>query len=134
MAKITLTRLACSFNPASISVEYTSGSKKEYKQFPVVFGNFSEPGALFDTLVCEYPTYFGESSIHPNKLRNFIATIIQKAPKLDLTNVSKDVLDRYKQQMNREFERNAIKPDDPKFQYDMRVDFPDAEEPCEWDD
>ena len=135
MSKIKLTRLACTFNPASVSAEYTQdgGKTKQYKQFPVVFGPFSEPAALYETLVTDYPEYFGKSAISANKLKNFVSMINKKAPSIDLTNLSREQVDKYKQQMNREFEMNAIKPGDPNFQYDMRVDFPEADEPCDWD-
>ena len=134
MSKVKLTRLACTFNPASVSVEYTDdGKTKKYKQFPVVFGSFSEPAALYQTLVTDYPDFFNADTINLNKLKNFVSTIIKRAPSIDLTNLSRDQIDRYKEQMNREFEMNAIKPGDPNFQYDMRVEFPDADEPCDWD-
>jgi hypothetical protein len=40
---------------------------------------------------------------------------------------------KYKEQMNREFEANAIKPGDPGFQRDVRVDFEPPTEPSDWD-
>ena len=135
MSEVKIIRLACTFNPASISAEYTDdrGKTKKYKQFPVVFGSFSEPMALYETLVSDYPEYFGDKAIPTNKLKNFVTMIIKKAPAIDLTTLPKEQIDRYKQQMNREFERNAIKPGDAGFEYDMRVDFPEANEPCDWD-
>ena len=134
MSKVKLTRLACTFNPASVSVEYTEdGKTKQYKQFQVVFGSFSEPAALYQTLVTDYPDFFNEYSINPNKLKNFVSMIIKKAPSIDLTNLPREQIDKYKQQMNREFEMNAIKPGDPNFKYDMRVEFPEADEDCDWD-
>ena len=134
MSNIKITRLACTFNPASISVEYTeNGRTKKYQQFPVVFGSFSEPAALYQTLIADYPKFFNENAIPTNKLKNFVTMIIKKAPSLDLTSLPREQIERYKKQMNREFEMNAIKPGDPNFQYDMRVDFPEADEPCDWD-
>ena len=134
MSRIEITQLGCNFNPASVSIEYVeNGKSKKYRQFPVVFGNFSEPDALYETLVSDDPEFFHEKSIKLDKLRKFVELIIKKAPAIDLTNLSREQIDKYKQQMNREFEMNAIKPGDPDFQYDMRVDYPEADEPCDWD-
>ena len=84
-------------------------------------------------MVTDYPDFFNEYSISPNKLKNFVSMIIKKAPSIDLTNLPREQIDKYKQQMNREFEMNAIKPGDPNFKYDMRVEFPEADEDCDWD-
>ena len=134
---LKITRLACNFNPPSISIEYSDGSKQlQYRQFPVVFGNFSLPDALFDTLVKDYPDFFNKDTISLNKLKKFVQIIIKKAPVVDLSNVDQNNEQeyiKYKQQMNREFEMNAIKPGDPEYQYDMRAEI-EADEPCEWDD
>lgn len=134
---VKITRLACNFNPPSISIEYSDGSKQlQYRQFPVVFGNFSLPDALFDTLVKDYPDFFNKDTISLNKLKKFVQIIIKKAPVVDLSNVAQNNEQeyiKYKQQMNREFEMNAIKPGDPEYQYDMRAEI-EADEPCEWDD
>jgi hypothetical protein len=108
-------------------------SEKKYGKFPVVFGPFSNEDALFERLVDDYPQFFGRKSIDPSKLRRFVQMAIQAAPQIDLDHVSKDELVLFKKQMDREFERNAIAPDDPEFQYDMQVDF-QATEPCDWDD
>lgn len=133
---IKILRLACTFSPeSSISIEYTDNSDlKQYRRFPVFFGSFSSPEALYQTLIDDYPDYFNKDSILPNKLKNFVSIIIKKAPTVDLTNVSKDQLVKYKNQMEREFEMNAIKPGDPNFVYDMRVDLPEPDEACDWDD
>jgi hypothetical protein len=126
-------RLGCSFDPPSISVECEVEGVVRHLQFPVVFGSFSDPNALFDRLAGDYPEYFGSAAISPLKLRRFVQQIVQAAPAIDLDHVSKENLVQFKRQMDVEFERNAIKPDDPEFQYDMQVDFA-AVEPCDWDD
>lgn len=132
---IKILRLACTFKPVSVSIEYTeNGGEKKYRQFPVVFSSFTQPNALYETLISEYPTYFNEQSILPNKLKNFTKMIIEKSPSVDLRNVSKEELDKYKSVMNREFEMNAIKPGDPDFVYDMQVDLGEANEECDWDE
>jgi hypothetical protein len=129
-----LLRLGCKFKPPSIWVEYTQGtSKKEYHEFPIAFGKFSDPRALYLTLTTDNPTFFNEKAISPNKLKHFIHQIIEKAPDVDLRDLNKADLVKYKEQMNREFELNAIKPGDPNFQYDLRCDVV-ADEPCDWDD
>ena len=134
---LKITRLACNFNPPSISIEYSDGSKQlQYRQFPVVFGNFSLGDALFSTLTTDYPDFFNSKTISLNKLKKFVQTIIKKAPTVDLSNVAqtneKEYI-KYKEQMNREFEMNAIKPGDPQYQYDLRAEI-EANEPCDWDD
>lgn len=35
--------------------------------------------------------------------------------------------------MNEKYEENLIGPDDPNFQYDLPVDFPEQRETCGWD-
>jgi hypothetical protein len=128
-----LTRLACSFEPPSISVECVTEGAVRYLQFPVVFGSFSDPNALFDRLTGDYPEYFGFKAISPLKLRTFVQRIVREAPSIDLDHVSKEDLLQFKRQMDVEFDRNAVKPGDPEFQYDLQVDF-GGSEPCDWDD
>lgn len=134
---VKITRLACSFDPPSIAIEYSDKSKQlKHRQFGVVFGNFSLPDALYNTLVTDYPDFFNSNTISLNKLKKFVQIIIKKAPTVDLSNLAqndeKEYI-KYKQQMNREFEMNAIKPGDPQYQYDLRADI-EPDEPCEWDD
>lgn len=132
-----ITRLACNFNPASISIEYSNGTKRlQYRQFPVVFGSFSDSEVLFNTLLSDYGDFFNQNTISLNKLKKFVQIIIKKAPTIDLSKVAQSdqtVYLKYKTQMNREFESNVIKPGDPNYQYDMRVEI-EATEPCDWDD
>ena len=53
---------------------------------------------------------------------------------LDLQRIEEAELERYKRQMEEEFEKNAIKPGDPNWVHDKQVDFGDAEEDCGWDE
>ena len=134
---VKITRLACSFQPPSISIEYNDGSKEpKFRQFPVVFGSFSLPEALYQTLTTDYPDFFNSKSISQNKLRKFLQIIIKKAPTVDLSAIAQNdekEYAKYKQQMEREFEMNAVKAGDPGYQYDLRADI-EADEPCDWDD
>ncbi|EKX42542.1 hypothetical protein GUITHDRAFT_111517 [Guillardia theta CCMP2712] len=53
---------------------------------------------------------------------------------LDLQRVDENELLEYKQLMNIEFEKNAIKPGDPNWKYDVQVEFSDPEENASWDE
>lgn len=131
----SITRLACKFKPPSISIEYLDASNtKKYQQFEVMFAKFSEPHALFKTLTTDYASYFNENTIPLRKLMHFIRDIIKRAPSIDLTEQPRETIEKFKVQMNKEFELNQIKPGDPGYQYDLQEDFGDPEEPCEWDD
>lgn len=43
-------------------------------------------------------------------------------------------LDAYKEQMETEFEKHAIKPGDAKWQHDVQIEFEEPEEDGGWDD
>jgi hypothetical protein len=131
-----ISRLGCKFRPPAIWIEYTKDSaKKQYHQFPIAFGRFSDPRALFVTLTTDFATWFNETSIQPNKLKHFIHNMLERAPDVDLRDLTREELVNYKEQMNREFELNAIKPGDPGFQYDLRDEVDEADKvPCDWDD
>lgn len=43
-------------------------------------------------------------------------------------------LDAYKRLMEVEFEKNAIKPGDPRYKHDVQVEFSDPEEDGGWDE
>ena len=45
-----------------------------------------------------------------------------------------DALQEVKAGMEAEFEAKRLKPGDPGFEYDVRAEFDEADEPCEWDD
>ena len=130
-----ITRLAATFgkNPF-ICIEYDDGNKLQYLKFSVVFSHFSNVEALYQTLVTDYPDYFNENTIELTKLHNFVEKIIMACPELDLRTATKAQVDKFKEQMNREFEMNVIKPGDPGFEYDMRVDLDNNGEVKEdWD-
>jgi hypothetical protein len=126
--------LGCTFRPSSIAIEFTQSSpQKQYQTLEIPFAKFTDPATLSERLITDHSAFFNTASIHPNKLKHFVFNIIQRAPEIDLRLVPKDELTRYKEQMNREFEANAIKPTDPRFQRDVRVDFGPATEPSDWD-
>jgi hypothetical protein len=131
---VRILRLACTFSPSSIAIEYTDGTDaKQFKKFPVTFARFTDPRTLYDTLVSQHNEFFNSASISPGKLKHFLSEVIKRAPEVDLMNVPKEQLDKYKEQMKREFDANAIKPGDPGFVRDLRVDFAPATEPSDWD-
>lgn len=53
---------------------------------------------------------------------------------VNLNHLDKDELDEYKRLMEIEFEKNAIKPDDPRYKHDVQVDFDEPEEDAGWDE
>ena len=53
---------------------------------------------------------------------------------VDLQHVDETKLEKYKRLMEEEFEKNAIKPGDPKWKHDVQVEFGSAEEDCGWDE
>ena len=55
-------------------------------------------------------------------------------PDEDLNKLDDEELARVKKEMDLEFEKNRIKPDDPDFEYDKPRDFGPADEDCEWDE
>lgn len=131
---VEIKRVAATFREPSISIEFRDeNGKLNYRRFPVAFSYFTNPEAFYKTLITDYPDYFNEQSIKPEKLRNFVDTIIQKSPKLDLAYSTKEEIDRFKQQMNREFEMNVIKRDDPNYVYDVQEDFEQGEGNFDWD-
>lgn len=80
---IQILRLASTFRPASISIEYRVGkSTPKYKQFPVVFDSFSDPKTVFQILINDYPNYFNENTIELKKLQKFVQQIIRKSPSI----------------------------------------------------
>lgn len=130
-----ITRLSAKYAPASVSVECTSeDGTKTYRKFPLAFGYFSNPEVLSDTLWEDYPEYFNEETIDRDRLLDAVKEIIAKAPKIDIDLTSKDEIERFKKQMDHEFDKNAILPGDPNFVYDVEEDFGEADEPCDWDD
>lgn len=122
---IQITRLGAKFGSSpSVSIEYLDeGNKYQYRRFDVAFSYFSNADALYQTFITDYEMYFNKNTIDLNKFKKFIQNIIAKSPKLDLVTAKKEDIDRFKDQMNKEFEMNAIKPGDPGFQADVRVDF-----------
>ena len=131
-----ITRLAATFGKSPfICIEYSDDNgKMQYRKFSVVFAGFSNKEALYQTLVTDYPDFFNENTIELGKLHNFVDKIITACPELDLRTASKDQVNQFKEQMNREFEMNVIKPGDEGFQYDMRVDFgDDGDKNMDWD-
>ena len=112
--------LACSFEPPSISIEYLDSRKNTlYRKFNVAFAYFSNAVALRDTLIKDYSEFFNEKT---------------KAPKIDLKGKDISLIEQYKAQMQREFEMNVIKPGDPEFVYDLKVDFEPGSSENDWDD
>lgn len=122
---VKITRLGAKFGSSpSVSIEYLDENNKyQYRRFDVAFSYFSNKDALYQTFVTDYEMYFNKDSIDQNKLKKFIQNIIEKSPKLDLGKAKKEDIDRFKDQMNKEFEMNVIKPGDPGYQDDVRVDF-----------
>lgn len=53
---------------------------------------------------------------------------------VNLNHLDKEELDEYKRLMEIEFEKNAIKPDDPRYKHDVQVDFDEPEEDAGWDE
>jgi hypothetical protein len=45
-----------------------------------------------------------------------------------------ETLEKAKQSMDVNFERNRLKPNDPNFVWDKQVEFEGAEEDCDWDE
>jgi hypothetical protein len=132
----TISRLAATYGKSPfICIEYyDENGKPQYRKFTVVFSYFTNREAFYQTLITDYPDYFNENTIAPEKLKKFVDYIISNSPKLDLTNANKEEIDMFKEQMNREFEMNVIKPGDPDFQYDLKVDFDyDGEKNTDWD-
>ena len=131
-----ITRLAATFgkNPF-ICIEYADDNESmQYRKFAVSFSHFSNKDALYQTLITDYPQFFNKDTIELNKLQNFVNIIIDKCPELDLRTATKAQIDKFKEQMNREYEMNVIKPGDPGFEYDMRVEFDnDGETNMDWD-
>lgn len=131
---IKITRLGATFNPPSISIEYQENSKQlKYRQFPVVFASFSDPNAVYQTLVSDYPEFFNSKTILERKLKKFVQLIVSKAPSIDITATSREVIDQFKHIMDKEFESHAIKPGDPEYKYDVQEEY-NPVEPSEWDD
>ena len=131
-----ISRLAATYGKSPfICIEYyDKNGKPQYRKFSVVFSYFTNRDALYQTLITDYPDYFNEKTIEPQKLKKFVDNIISNSPKLDLANADKDEIDKFKEQMNREFEMNVIKPGDPGYQYDMKVDFDTGgEQNMDWD-
>jgi len=127
--------LACSFEPPSISIEYLDSRKNTlYRKFNVAFAYFSNAIALRDTLIKDYSEFFNEKTINSEKLLKFTEYIISKAPKIDLKGKDISLIEQYKAQMQREFEMNVIKPGDPEFVYDLKVDFEPGSSDNDWDD
>jgi hypothetical protein len=86
-----------------LAIEYTSGSTgKQYKQFQITFASFTDPRTLYETLITTHKDFFNPSSISPGKLKHFLSQMIKRAPSVDLREVSKEELTKYKEQMNRE--------------------------------
>lgn len=53
---------------------------------------------------------------------------------VDLNGLDQEELDEYKRLMEVDFDKNAIKPGDPRYQHDVQVEFDDPEEDCGWDE
>lgn len=53
---------------------------------------------------------------------------------LDLNKFTPEEVLKYKSQMDIEFNKRVVKPDDPTFQYDVRKEFGEKEKESGWDD
>jgi hypothetical protein len=95
MSRVRVLRIGCGFAPPSISIEYTNGTRRrEYRQFPIVFGPYSDPNALYDTLVTDYPEFFGKQSISAANLRHVVQRIVQEAPAVDIASLPRGAVER----------------------------------------
>lgn len=129
-----ISRIAAQYDPSAICIEFAdSKGKMKYLRFNVAFAYFTVPDALVLTLTTDYEEYFNEKCIPRDKLNKFIHTVIEKAPKKDLANSNKEEIDKFKEQMNREFEMNVIKPGDPGYKFDVQEDFSPGEDAFDWD-
>ena len=54
--------------------------------------------------------------------------------KMDLNQFKKNIIDKYKSHMEKDFEKNAIKPGDENYQYDKRMEFEPRKVDPTWDD
>ena len=53
--------------------------------------------------------------------------------KLDLNRVAPEVLEAAKAEMGKSFHTRLIRPGDPRYEYDKRVEFDEPTEPSDWD-
>lgn len=53
--------------------------------------------------------------------------------KVDLNNLEKEEIDKYKANMEKYFEKNVIKPEDEKYEYDTRKEFKASKVDPDWD-
>ena len=125
-----ITRLAASYQPPSISIEYLdSDNKLNYKQFDIAFGKFSSKKGILFTLENKFNDYFNDNYISKDKLIKFINEIVEKAPPIDLRTLPKNLLDKYKAQMDMEFKMSQL--DDAFF--NIEEDFENKESDNDWD-
>ena len=120
---VEILRVGATYKPPSVSMEYNDkhGSLC-YRRFPVIFAQFTDPAIL------------GEDVFPKKKLNRFITDLIRSCPEVDLAKENKATIEMYKKQMEREFDANAIDPEDPNFVYDVQEDFTPDDEPNDWDD
>ena len=132
---IKILRIGAKFNPSSISIEYNDGSSYlKYRSFDIALANFSIADGIVQTMEKKFSNYFNPQTIPHEKLLKFVKSVIAQAPNINLAAADLETREKYKEQMNVEFEKNQIKPGDPDYQYDIVEDFGEPEEDCDWDD
>mmetsp|Transcript_9953 Transcript_9953/g.19412 ORF Transcript_9953/g.19412 Transcript_9953/m.19412 type:complete len:122 (+) Transcript_9953:1-366(+) len=73
-----------------------------------------------------------EEAMDEDKRREILTKI--RAGEIDLQKVPQEDLAMYKELMDVEFKRNAIKPGDEGYEHDVQVEFSEAEEDAGWDE
>eukprot|EP00163_Fabomonas_tropica_P011815 TRINITY_DN2272_c0_g1_i16.p1 TRINITY_DN2272_c0_g1~~TRINITY_DN2272_c0_g1_i16.p1 ORF type:complete len:152 (-),score=36.68 TRINITY_DN2272_c0_g1_i16:43-498(-) len=133
--KIKPQRFALQFDPPTLVMQYqrVGESKSRARKMPVRgIRPGSDPAQVTDALIKRHEAYLGKGIVPRKQVQRLVAKLVER--KGDLQQVPEEELKRIKDEMEKDFEKNALKPGDEGYVHDVRKDFGEAESDCEWDD
>jgi len=154
MAEIIPQRLAVKYDPPTLVIEEETPLGLRHHKLRLKAFKYpgADPAAVTATLQARYPRQLGRCS--PDQVSRLVSLLVQHAPpplpvdsrpppsqpeeqdllSADLQTVPEDVLNQAKAAMSEVFEATVLRPGDPGYEFDKRVDFnaDDASE-SSWD-
>ena len=134
MATIKAKRLALQYHPPTIILQYACDEtgRLRMRSMPVRGVRVtSDPEAVAQKLVERHPEHLGPNVVPLHQITRLCQKIIDN--KADLCKATDAELDIVKARMEKDFVKNAVKPGDESYEYDVRKDFePDSD--ASWDD
>ena len=140
-------RYALSYNPPTIILEYGDESlglmrTRKFRLKKIATDNNLERTA--DEIIRTFPSKINRLFVSKQQILKLLQGLKEKSIRkkqqgvvlgqnIDLNKYGTEELNQVKEQMNEEFLKNAKRPGDEGYQYDVQVDFGEPTEDNDWD-